>query len=357
MIVTAVSEHTCRHDPDADDRHECGEESKLAEPHTTALCAVANPDHTTAEATSDDPVGHRRLGYACPLMDAAPDSTGAAAAVNAFSWYHTIDLPAGLSTPGWVDCRPIRDQVLIPPRLDGLRVLDVGTWDGFWAFDLERRGAHVTTVDVPDADDWDWPPRMRLGDSDVTRRDVVASTTLGEGFQLAQRLLDSNVESRKLNVYDLSPDSVGMFDLVVVGSILLHLRDPVGALAAVRSVARDRVVLNEAIELLPTVLSPRTPRARLEGVEEVRWWQPNLATVEHFVRSAGLRVRRRTRPFFVPLGSGHPLPSAKRQLRALLTPAGREHVIAWRVGIAHVSLECELERSADLTREKILRTG
>jgi tRNA (mo5U34)-methyltransferase len=259
-------------------------------------------------------------------------------AIAGLDWYHTIELPDGTTTPGWVDCRPIRDKVLIPADLTGKRVLDVGTWDGFWAFDLERRGAEVVTVDLDDPDRWDWPPHMRDGADSAQRREVVESTQLGVGFALLHEALGSTVTPVKLNVYDLSPETVGTFDLVVVGSILLHLRDPVGALAAVRSVARGPVVLNEAIELVPTLLSPREPRARLEGTGEVRWWQPNLATIEHMARSAGLAVQQRTRPFFIPLGSAHPLPAKRHQLRSLLSTQGREHVITWNLGIPHVSL-------------------
>ena len=83
------------------------------------------------------------------MTAAATDAQGA----DAVGWYHTLDLPGGVTTPGLVDCRPAVSRTLIPPRLDGQRVLDVGTWDGFWAFELERRGGAVTTLDLPDPDE------------------------------------------------------------------------------------------------------------------------------------------------------------------------------------------------------------
>lgn len=261
------------------------------------------------------------------------------AELDALDWYHTVEAGDGYATPGWVDCRPVVDKVLIPERLDGLRVLDVGTWDGFWAFELERRGAEVVTLDIEDPDGWDWPPRMRDGVAADERRQVVATTQLGVGFARLHEIRGSSVVQERLSVYEISRDRLGTFDLVVVGSILLHLRDPVAALAAIHRVAGGPVVLNEAIELLPTIFSPRQPRARLEGVKEVRWWQPNLATVEHMARSAGFDVTRRTRPFFMPLGAGHSLPGRRRQLRSLASAAGREHVITWNLGIPHVSIE------------------
>ena len=72
-------------------------------------------------------------------------------------WYHTIDLPDGTATPGWFDTRVSPGEVDWPRSLRGGRALDVGTFDGFWAFELERRGAaEVIALDVDDPDQLDW---------------------------------------------------------------------------------------------------------------------------------------------------------------------------------------------------------
>ncbi|MEY2406996.1 MAG: tRNA (mo5U34)-methyltransferase, partial [Acidimicrobiaceae bacterium] len=82
------------------------------------------------------------------------------------SWYHTIELPGGVVTPGEYDLRSVVDKVGLPARLDGTRCLDVGTHDGFWAFEMERRGAReVVALDVADPAELDWPePRPELTD-------------------------------------------------------------------------------------------------------------------------------------------------------------------------------------------------
>src|SRR5262249_19921739 len=76
-------------------------------------------------------------------------------------WYHTMELEPGLVTPGWFDLRPIVDR-LPWPSLAGKRCLDIGTYDGFLAFEMERRGAtEVVATDVPEHENWDWPPLLR----------------------------------------------------------------------------------------------------------------------------------------------------------------------------------------------------
>ena len=78
-------------------------------------------------------------------------------AVAARDWYHTLELAPGVVTPGWFDLRPVAPR-LPWPDLTGKRCLDVGTFDGFWAFEMERRGAaEVVAADILDPLQWDWP--------------------------------------------------------------------------------------------------------------------------------------------------------------------------------------------------------
>src|SRR5581483_2882782 len=142
-------------------------------------------------------------------------------------WYHTLDLGPGLQTPGWFDLRGVVDAAGMPASLAGKRCLDVATFDGFWAFEMEKRGAaSVVGIDLIDPHLWDWPV-SRPADA---VEGIAARKGLGDGFLLAKEPLDSKVERRAMSVYDLNPSEVGMFDFVYVGSLLLHLRDPVRAL-------------------------------------------------------------------------------------------------------------------------------
>lgn len=225
--------------------------------------------------------------------------------VDELLWYHTIDLPGGVVTPGWFDLRPIVD--LMPwPDVRGKRCLDIGTYDGFIAFELERRGAaEVIAVDINDHTKWDWPPDMRATGADNLAK--LAGPERGDGFRLAAEALGSSVELRSVSVYDLDPAGVGTFDVVTCGSLLLHLRDPMRALEAVRSVCGGAFLSAEQINLALTLRSRRRPLAVLNGVGSLcQWWVPNRFGHLQMLRSAGFGVDKVSRPYAIPYGPRHP---------------------------------------------------
>jgi tRNA (mo5U34)-methyltransferase len=257
-------------------------------------------------------------------------------------WYHTIELAPGLVTPGRVDTRPVVSRVPMPASLAGKRCLDIGTWDGFWAFEMERRGAaEVHAVDVPDPYRWDWPARARIRESyDGGKENLEAIKRQGNGFPIAKQALGSSVERHELTVYEISPETLGTFDFVFVGSLLLHLRDPIGALERIRTVTRDQIVFNDCFEYVLTKLLPRTPFARLDADDRVWWWQPNLAALHSMIEQAGFEILERGSPYFVPFGSAYvPPPQGPRDtLRRLRSPRGWEELVLYRRGIAHAAV-------------------
>src|SRR5947209_9034765 len=122
------------------------------------------------------------------------------AEVDALEWYHTIELAPGVVTPGWHDTRPIVRQIPFPSSLAGKRCLDVGTFDGFWAFEMERRGAaEVVAIDVNDPQEWDWP----LDSSDEVIAAIGRRKAGGLGFEIARRELGSSVRRIERSVYEL----------------------------------------------------------------------------------------------------------------------------------------------------------
>ncbi|MGZ5443293.1 MAG: class I SAM-dependent methyltransferase [Thermoanaerobaculia bacterium] len=131
-------------------------------------------------------------------------------------WWHEIEVAPGIVTPGDDSNRmklPILDELGLPRDMTGLRALDVGCSDGYFAFELEKRGGDVLAIDfVP---------------KDYT------------GFDVASRILGSSVEYRMENVYNVSPETYGEFDVVLLMGVLYHLRKPLAALDAMRSVLKE----------------------------------------------------------------------------------------------------------------------
>lgn len=216
-------------------------------------------------------------------------------------WYHTLDL-GGEVTPGWLDLRPVVE--LLPwPDVQGMRCLDVGTYDGFFAFELERRGAAaVVATDISDHASWDWPWAMR------ERGAAYLASVAGEkgrGFETARAALGSSVEKVEISVYDLTPEAVGEFDVVVCGSLMLHLKNPVAAMEAMRSVCRGAFLSAEQIDPVLSVLSPRRPAMWFRAGHNTQWQIPNVAALRALVESAGFRVDRASRPYAVPFGAGY----------------------------------------------------
>lgn len=223
-------------------------------------------------------------------------------------WYHTIDLPDGRTTPGWFDLRPVMDQ--IPwPDLRGKRCLDVATWDGALAFEMERRGAaEVVATDIQDHELWDWLPRER-----ETGPAYHAGTigTKGAGFAVAKQLLGSSVEREWINIYDLSPERLGEFDVVTCGALLLHLRDPFRALEALGSVTKTTFVSIEQVDAFSSIVLPRYPVSWVDGVNG-KWTVVNVAGHRRMLEVAGFRVEEST-AFAEPLGTGHPSYGARNE--------------------------------------------
>ncbi|MBA3302174.1 MAG: hypothetical protein H0T15_09950, partial [Thermoleophilaceae bacterium] len=150
------------------------------------------------------------------------DETSARDAVAANPhWYHSIEVAPGVVTPGQVDLRPTAGR-LLPARMELVRALDVGTFDGFWAFEMERRGAEVVAIDVPALGAAEWPPvsRARL-EAQAAEWDM----ELGRGFGIASALLGSEVDRVESDVYELSAEALsGPVAVAFSGAILLHLR-------------------------------------------------------------------------------------------------------------------------------------
>jgi tRNA (mo5U34)-methyltransferase len=224
-----------------------------------------------------------------PQVKDDPDLAAAWQRVAETNWYHTIDLGHGIVSSGMVDLRPIAGLVGLPDDLTGKRVLDVGTCDGFWAFEMERRGAsEVVALDIDSYDDYDVPRIRRLalrehGDAELGK---IGLQPVGEPFRLAREIIGSRVKREVVNVYDLSPEKVGTFDLVFCGYLLVHLRDAATALENIFSVTKDLAIVVEPIAPdLEGFMRPLSSFVRTFSLGI--WWEHNSITWKRMMAMAG----------------------------------------------------------------------
>ena len=214
-----------------------------------------------------------------------------------------MDLGGGVRTNGHYDPTRTLPRLKLPNRLDGRTVLDVGAWDGFYSFEMERRGASRVLA----TDHFCWG-----GNGWATQ----------DGFNLAREALGSKVDDEHLDVLDLSPEAVGgTYDIVLFLGVLYHLPNPLLALERVRSVVGGMLVLETEVDLLFT---KRPAAAFFPGTElnndPTNWWAPNVAAVLGMLEASGFRraevVWKRSAPVRVArwgreLAKGHWLPPIK----------------------------------------------
>ena len=221
-------------------------------------------------------------------------------------WYHTIELPDGRTTPGEYDHRRYLQHYGFPQDLKNKSVLDVGTADGFFAFEFERRGAsRVVAIDLDPTEH-----RRRFQEAEMKHHDR---------FQLLRNLLRSRVEHHYKDVYDLSSEDLGLFDFVFCGSLLLHLSDPVRALRSIRNVTRGTAIVatgytGEPVLRLYEILSRTFLRAvgsnKRPSYACFNWspdiyWLPTRAGLLSMMAKAGFSAIRVNSAFWLAPVTGH----------------------------------------------------
>jgi tRNA (mo5U34)-methyltransferase len=205
-------------------------------------------------------------------------------------WFHNLHLPDGTETaPGHFlgDFPRYKWEVLaprLPKDLDGWTALDIGCNAGYYSFELARRGARVTGIDV---------------DPHYLRQAQWAARKLG---------LERAIEFRRMQVYDLAGEHEP-YDLVLFMGVFYHLRYPLLGLDIVARRTRRVMVFqtltmpgmevfsdtwDHPIDKRDVLNEPGWPRMafiehRFAG-DPTNWWVPNHAAVGAMLRSSGMNV-------------------------------------------------------------------
>jgi tRNA (mo5U34)-methyltransferase len=184
--------------------------------------------------------------------------------------YHSFRLPDGRFLRGAMSME-LQEERLAPFRLaedlKGKRILDIGPWDGYYTFEMERRGAEVVAIDYADLDT----------------------------FRELHRALNSQARYLRLDVYELDPAKIGTFDIVLCLGVLYHLKHPLLALEKICAVTRDVCIVDTFVidgETWQQDIRSPLPYVEFYETDELggqvdNWSGPTVTAVEALIRAAG----------------------------------------------------------------------
>jgi tRNA (mo5U34)-methyltransferase len=201
-------------------------------------------------------------------------------------WYHNYELLPGVWTGGQLNIHPQQylDRFKISHNLTGKRVLDIGTWDGPIAFELEKRGAAVTALDIQDPDK--------------------------TGFNTAKRILNSHVSYVRGSVYDASKLLNAQFDFIMYLGVFYHLKHPILGFEEIARILSPQGIVYIEGELLVNYAETLDNHAvsgdfaEQLGQSDVpltlcypgmykgtsNWFVPNLACFKGWLQASGLEI-------------------------------------------------------------------
>jgi SAM-dependent methyltransferase len=213
-------------------------------------------------------------------------------------FYHHMDLP-GLGEVGqaW-DLRKTIDGYLGSFDFRGKRVLDVGTASGFLTFEMEKRGAEVVSFDVASPAQWQLVPFRAKGFEFATAQATMADVDLlRNGYWLAHRLLKSRARVYYGDIYNI-PDEIGQFDVVFLGMVLPHLREPFYALAQTARLSRDAVIITQPAPKDQAPIAAFIPNVRMNPSESSSydaWWVFSEGCFREMLQVLGFEIESMTR--------------------------------------------------------------
>ncbi|MGC2855634.1 class I SAM-dependent methyltransferase [Novispirillum sp. DQ9] len=206
---------------------------------------------------------------------------------DANQWYHKIDLGHGIVTKG-LDFEPIWDNIRKTRSFvdyTQMSVLDIGTWDGLWAFEAEKLGAkNVIATDV----------QATALEKFLTCREILGSKCLPFYNVSPYKLFDGLMPYLHSFTGDSKKDCVksNLFDIVQHFGVLYHLRDPLLSLSQARSVMKTggTLILETAIlrnEDQPHMAFNCNAAEKKTIYDDITtWWAPSPAALSEMLRAS-----------------------------------------------------------------------
>jgi tRNA (mo5U34)-methyltransferase len=184
-------------------------------------------------------------------------------------WYHSFELPDGTRREGHNTLEILRERWArfpLPASLAGRRVLDIGAWDGWFSFEAERRGAAVVAIDCVEI----------------------------ANFREIHTALESQVDYRILDFYEVPQAGLGRFDYVFFLGVLYHLKHPLLALEMVCELTTDVAIVESFVTDAQTWRDHQGELPTLEfyetdelGNQLDNWFGPSVSALLGMCRAAG----------------------------------------------------------------------
>lgn len=227
--------------------------------------------------------------------------------LNDAIWYHTFDFNRNVEgiVPHY-DLNTCIDKFLLPEDGKGKTFLDIGTANGFFSFEMERRGADVISFDLGLENDTDKIPYPGSPNRIASAREYIKK--LHKGYWYAHKHFNSKARVVYGSVMDM-PDWLETFDVVLLGSILQHLRDPLGAIIQVDRHVKDTIIICEAYykSRQPVIHFQANPEAKTP--QFWTWWRMSPAFLVLALKTLGYVDIVVKGPFLLKHGAGYKVPS------------------------------------------------
>jgi SAM-dependent methyltransferase len=212
-------------------------------------------------------------------------------------FYHTTELPEfGIQQGHW-DLRGRFDDYIGQVDVDGKSVLDIGTATGFLSFEAERRGAtRVVSFDMSDIRQQTFVPfpnkRAKYDPAGWRAEYSGWMERWKNAYWLCHRVFGSRAEVFYGDILELPP-ALGRFDVVIVGSVLEHLRDPVQALESIVRVTGETLVVVTPILEQDEPVAQFEPRAA-NADQDFTWWTYSRGLYRELLGILGFEIERIT---------------------------------------------------------------
>ena len=151
--------------------------------------------------------------------------------MNSIKFWHRTKLgnyiTNGLVVHGPDDGSYMYTRFGLPKDLTGKTVLDIGTWDGMFAFETEKCGAKsVKGIDIYQYEQYD-----------------LGQFTGNKGFEFCKKVLESKVEFERKSFMDVTEQ----YDVILFYGVLYHLTDPLLGIKKLAEITKETCIIETAI--------------------------------------------------------------------------------------------------------------